>query len=77
MYMHITPQSQVQLHWRQRSTGSGKEPESQPLTTEPEVRAELFMSFYGENEGEERDEESHFTSSSFHGIQIWTIGPGT
>ena len=40
--LHIL-QSLGQLHWRQRSTGSGKESESQPLTTEPEVRAELNL----------------------------------
>ena len=51
--MHHILQSQEQLHWRPRSTGSGKESERQPLTTEPEVRAELSMSFSGEGEGEE------------------------
>ena len=52
LYLHIL-QSLGQLHWRQRSTGSGKGSESQPLTTEPEVRAKLCMSFGGESEGEE------------------------
>ena len=57
-------QSQGQLHFRQRSTGSGREPESQPLTTESEVRAELCMSFSGRSEGgggmkEGRDHISH------------------
>ena len=48
-----------ELYWRQRSTGSGKESESQPLTTEPEVRAELCMSFSeeGKEEGGGRREE--------------------
>ena len=51
LLLHIL-QSYEQLHWRQ-STGHGKESESQPLTTEPEVRAELCMSFSGESEGGE------------------------
>jgi len=35
--------AQDEVDVRQRSTGSGRESESQPLTTEPEVRAELCM----------------------------------
>ena len=35
------------------STGNGRKSESQPLTTEPEVRAEFCMSLSGESEGEE------------------------
>ena len=59
--LHIL-QSLVQFYWRQRSTGSGRESESQPLTTESEVRAELCMSFSRESDGEEGGEGSHFTS---------------
>ena len=65
----------------QRSTGSGRESESQPLTTEPGVRTELCMSFSGESEGEGeeegggRGEIAFFHILSFHGIQILTTGP--
>ena len=54
--------------------------ESQPLTTEPEVRAELCMSFSGESEGEEEGGGRGgitFHILKFHGIQILSSGPGT
>ena len=63
-----------QLHWRQRSTGSGRKSESQPLTTEPEVRAELCMSFSGESDGEE--EGGGRGGIAFH-ILKFSIGSGT
>ena len=62
-------QSQRQLHWRQRSTGSGRESESQPLTTEPEVRAELCLSFSGESEGEE--EGGGWGGITFHILKVF------
>ena len=65
----ILLQSQVQLHWRQRSTGSGRESESQPLTTEPEVRAALCMSLSGDSG---KEEGLHFLL-----VQILVSGLGT
>ena len=63
MCMHYNIlQSCEQLHWRQRSSGSGKESDSQLLTTEPEVRAKLCMPFGGKSEGKEeegKDRTSH------------------
>ena len=50
--LHIL-QSHGQLHW---STGSGRQSEKEPLTTEPEVRAELCMPLSGEYEGRRRRE---------------------
>ena len=79
MYMHIL-QCEGQLHWRQRNTGSGRESDSQPLATEPEVRTELCMSFSGESEGEEEGGGRGgitFHILIFHGTQILTTEPGT
>ena len=65
-------QSLGQLHWRQRSPDSGRESECQPLTTEPEVRAEDCMSFCGESEGEEGGGGRGDTVTLSHGVPIST-----